>query len=146
VIDIGLSDHWPAIVQGLQTAGALAWMGVVYQHLNAVRRIIGRIAQPRDAAGAWAFAIGLTQIGFTLRWLALGGSSVEQMSTFSLQVWAVLYLANAGCAIGIQYTLQNTIDHQPTVDLVATNYRARKGLLIWVAVVVLSIGLGIGAG
>jgi hypothetical protein len=116
-------------VNATQLFSALTWVMVSLDYWDSFRRVITGHGRSWDAAGAWAFALGLVQTGFTIRWLALGGGVIMVMPTSTLLVWAVLYLANAACALGILYTWRDW----PT-DLDSPQRRARVGLIMWLGV------------
>jgi hypothetical protein len=116
-------------VNATQLLSALAWLMVSIDYAPNVIRLIRHEGLAWDAAGAWAFALGLVQTGFTLRWLALAGSAYTVMASGTLIVWATLYLANATCALGILYTWRG----RPT-DFEAARHRARMGLMMWLGV------------
>lgn len=124
-----------SIVRGTQMASALAWVLVMHHYAGQALRVLSGRNAGWDAAGAWAFALGFVQTGFVIRWLVIDSAVVPLMSQLALSVWAVLYIANGGVALGILHTWRFR-----ATDVPRANRRARAGMAVWVIVLSASIG------
>ena len=130
------ADVLVALVRGGQLFSACAWLMVSHHYAGSAWRIANRRALWWDAAGCWAFVLGIVQSGFTFRWLFLDGGVIPVMEPVALSVWFVLYIANGGCAVGILHTWR----HRDR-DIPGSDRRARQGLAMWAGVLISASGL-----
>lgn len=122
-----MTINWPAAVTGAQMYSALAWLAIVLRYSGSTARLLAGRGRAWDAACAWAWAAGIVQVGFIIRWLYLVTGEINAASTPALKIWAVLYVVNATVAIGILYTYRDG-------DTSASFARARHGLVAWFVV------------
>jgi hypothetical protein len=63
-------DNLVVFVNATQALSALTWLMVSLHYWESFLRVVRGRGRTWDAAGGWAFALGLVQTGFIIRWLA----------------------------------------------------------------------------
>ena len=70
---------WPAIVLAAQMLSALTWLATAHHYFPSTLRVLRGVSRNGwDAAGCWAWAMGMCQAGFTARWVFLGSADVRK--------------------------------------------------------------------
>lgn len=88
-----------AIIPLAQIIAGVCWLvASAYFSPSVWRLLISLKSTPRDLFGGVLFFIGLTQAGFTLRWL-VWSHSIPSMSTTELSWWLAIYVSSAVEAI-----------------------------------------------
>jgi hypothetical protein len=135
-----MAPHWPAIAIGTQFANTLVWLVTALHFSPSLGRVIWgkfKVIEREDIHASWWCLCGAVMVGYMLRWLLAGHSSV--LATPLLPMWCVCNLAMVGIGIGVVVTLRTreTVCHEGGV---------RKALMFWFATIVACIALTLALG